>query len=119
MDRLVAYLNTPFDANAETQSRLNQLSTGFLDPMWNQRRQQLEADLLNRGITMGSEAYGGAVRGFEDSRTRAYNDMMLSWQNQAFSQAMAMRNQPISAAPLTDSDWSRKLCSAAVTASSR
>lgn len=95
LDRLGEHINSPFDANEETQRRLTELSSGFLTPEWDRRRQELESNLLNRGLGIGTEAYKTAVQGFEDSRTRAYNDMLLSGRGQAFGEAQYERQRPI------------------------
>lgn len=43
-----------------------------LDPMWNQRQQQLDIQLRNQGLRPGTEAYDTSMREFERARTDAY-----------------------------------------------
>jgi len=62
---------------------------------WNTRRGDLESNLVNRGIRPGSDAYDKTVRGFEQSRNDAENQLLLNGRTQALSQMLAQRNQPI------------------------
>ena len=62
---------------------------------WDTRRAELEASLVNRGIRPGTEAYDRSVRGLEQSRNDADNQLLLNGRNQALSQMTAQRNQPL------------------------
>jgi len=62
---------------------------------WNTRRGDLESSLVNRGIRPGSDAYDKTVRGFEQSRNDAENQLLLGGRQQSLSQLIAERNQPI------------------------
>lgn len=93
--QLEALINSPWDPSTATADRLTDYGRQFLDPYWQKQRETYEADLLNRGIGMGTEAYDRGMQNFGDQQTRAYNDMFLSGQNQAWSQAMAERQRPI------------------------
>lgn len=46
---------------------------GFLDPQWDQTKQQLEDQLSRQGIPVGSAAYGNALKQFDSSKTQAYD----------------------------------------------
>lgn len=46
---------------------------GFLDPQWDQTKQQLEDQLSRQGIPIGSQAYANAMKQFDNSRTQAYD----------------------------------------------
>jgi hypothetical protein len=90
---LEAYVNSPFDPDEASRQRLNDLGREFLDPMWDQQAQTYEANLLNRGIGMGTEAYRNAMQQFGDQRSRAYNDMALHGDQQFFNQAQTERQR--------------------------
>jgi len=48
-----------------------------LDPQWNQKQQQLETQLANRGITRGSSAFAREMANFNRSKTDAYDQANL------------------------------------------
>jgi hypothetical protein len=90
------YMAKPFDGtNDATEARLMELGRKRLDPMFADRRASMEQDLANRGIAMGSRAYESAMRGQSQSENDAYNQLLLTGNQQAFSQGQATRNQPI------------------------
>lgn len=88
-------LNTPFDLNAEADNRYNDLARARLDPQWDQRAQQNEQDLINRGIRPGSEAYDTMQNQFNQNRNDAYNSMYLQGKQLFDTEATAQRNQPL------------------------
>lgn len=81
--------------NAATESRLMELGRSRLDPMFDERWSATEADLLNRGIYPGSEAYERAQKYADFARNDAYTQMMLQGRGQAVQEALTQRNQPI------------------------
>lgn len=90
------YMATPFDgSNDATEARLIELGRKRLDPVFAERRASMEQDLANRGIAMGSKAYDTAMRQFNEGQNDAYNQLLLTGNQQAFSQGQAIRNQPI------------------------
>ena len=90
------YMAQPFDGSFDaTEQRLLELGRKRLDPVFDERRQSLEQDLANRGISMGSKAYDTATRQFNEGQNDAYNQLVLTGNQQAFNQAQATRNQPI------------------------
>lgn len=45
---------------------------GFLDPQWEQQQKDLTDQLSRQGIPIGSDAYGNAMKNFQNSKTQAY-----------------------------------------------
>lgn len=70
------------DDAAATRQRaedaIYQSATSRLDPQWNQRQEQLQNDLANRGISVNSEAYSRAMEDFQRGRTDAYNQAQMA-----------------------------------------
>ena len=52
--------------------------TARLDPQWDQREQQMQQQLSNQGIGLGSEAYSNAQRDFGQQRNDAYQQARLA-----------------------------------------
>ncbi|WP_430439002.1 tail fiber domain-containing protein [Shinella sp.] len=75
--------------NEAVESRLMELGRKRLDPALDQRRKSTEQDLYNRGVRMGSEAYGNSMRGVTEGENDAYNQLLLSGRNQAVNEAMS------------------------------
>lgn len=75
----------------DIDARLMELGRARLDPMFAQRSDALETDLMNRGIRPGSDAYASARDGFGRERTDAYNQLLLTGRGQA----MAEREAPL------------------------
>lgn len=93
---LQGHLSQPFDgSNEATEGRLIELGRRRLDPAFDQRRDALEQDLANRGIGIGSRAYTSAVENLDQARNDATNQLLLSGNQQAFSQRLAERSAPI------------------------
>jgi hypothetical protein len=82
---------------SETESRLNELGRHTLDPQFKQGQDELEQRLYNQGLRPGSEAYDNAMRGFNNQRAAAYNDMFLRGHQTAVNDLMAEYNQPLNA----------------------
>lgn len=94
--RIQQNASNPFtlDNNA-TESRLMELGRKRLDPLLAQQRTARESDLLNRGLTMGSEAYNNALTQVGQQENDAYNQLLLTGRQQAVSELLTERNQPI------------------------
>jgi hypothetical protein len=93
---LRGYLNKPFDgSNEATEARLMELGRKRLDPVLAERDESLRTRLANQGIKAGSQAYDREMRNNWQSDNDAYNNLILSGRQQAFSEAQAERNQPI------------------------
>ena len=94
--RLQTHLASPVNINNETtEARLFGLGRKRLDPVFAERRASLEADLANRGISMNSDAYRSAQRSLGEQENDAFNNLLLSGRQQAVSEALQERNQPI------------------------
>lgn len=90
------YLGHPADLSNEAVSqKLFDLGRKRLDPMFATQRDQMSADLANKGIMIGSKAYDTAQQQQGQNENDAFNQLILNGQNQAFQQAVAQRNQPI------------------------
>jgi hypothetical protein len=93
---LQEYMAKPFDgSNDATEARLMELGRKRLDPLFADQRAAMEQDLANRGIGMGSRAYDSAMNRASQSQNDAYNQLLLTGNQQAFAQGQATRNQPI------------------------
>lgn len=91
-----ALLNTPLNINNEaTEARLMELQQKRMSPVLDQRRKATEADLLNRGITMGSEAYNNSMDAIGRQENDQLNQLMLTGRAQAVQEALTERNQPL------------------------
>lgn len=94
--RIGELLGTPVNLNNDAiEARLMELGRTRLDPLLAQRRQQTETDLLNRGITPGTEAYSRAMQSVGQQENDAYNQLLLQGRGQSVQEALAQRNQPI------------------------
>ncbi len=93
-------------SNNATEGRLDQLASLRLNPMLQQQHSATETDLLNRGITPGTEAYNRAMTLEGQNENDARNQLILSGHGQATQDALSQynanmqgalttRNQPI------------------------
>lgn len=89
------YLAQPGVDSSAAADRLTELGRKRLDPRFDQERGMLDTKLANQGITPGSEAYNREIALFDQGKNDAYNQLYLNGDQQAFSQAIAARNQPI------------------------
>ncbi|MBT1155734.1 tail fiber domain-containing protein [Aminobacter anthyllidis] len=90
------YMAKPFDgSNEAVESRLLDLGRKRLDPLIAQQQDQLATRLANQGIMPGSAAYDRAMAQQGQTANDAYNQLLLTGRGQAFSEAQAVRNQPI------------------------
>jgi hypothetical protein len=95
LGRVNTTMATPFQlGNEATESRLMDLGRRRLDPMLQQQWQSQEADLLNRGVVMGSEAYQRQREQFDQRQNDAYNQLLLTGRQQAGQEMLTERNQP-------------------------
>ncbi len=94
--RIAEHLKTPFtlDNNA-IEGRIGELARERLDPIWQQREDQLDQKMANQGIAPGSQAYTDARRSFDIGRNDAYNSMFIDARGRALSELLTGRNQPI------------------------
>lgn len=82
-------------SNEAVEGRLMELGRSRLDPIFSERSDALETNLINRGIRPGSRAYESMRDTFGRERTDAYNQLLLSGRGQAVSEALAERDQPL------------------------
>ena len=95
-DKIRSLLNDPVDlSNEAVESRLFELGSKRLNPVFTERESQLRADLLNRGIREGTPAFEAEMRRFGEGRNDAFNQLALSGRGQAIQEILAGRNQPI------------------------
>lgn len=94
--RIGTLLGTPVNlSNDATESRLMDLGRKRLDPVLAQRTAATENDLINRGITPGTEAYDRAMKADTQGKNDAYDQLLLGGHSQAVQEALTERNQPI------------------------
>lgn len=90
------YLGEPIDLNnEETEARLYELGSKRLDPRFEREEAAMRTQLSNRGIMEGSEAFDRELEAFRQSKSDAYNQLILGGRGQAVQEQLAERNQPI------------------------
>lgn len=89
------YLAQPFDVNAETENKINELGSARLDPRFAKQMDQQRTQLISSGIRPGTAAYTSAMNDFENTRNDAYNQLALNGRQQAFTEASYERAQPL------------------------
>lgn len=100
LGRVDQSLSQPFDYGsvADVQNAAQGAVTSRLDPMWQQREQALNTQLVNQGLRPGTEAYSNAMRDFNVGRNDAYQQAILAGINtmpQTYQMAQALRSQPL------------------------
>ena len=96
LDKVGGILSQPVNLNNEaTEARLMELGSKRLDPMFQRERQQLEQDMINRGIRPGSAAYDTMQGQFAQNKNDAFNQLLLTGRGQAVQEALTERNQPL------------------------
>jgi hypothetical protein len=94
--KLSGLLNSPFSLdNTAVESRINELARLRLDPQLEQQQTALDTKLANQGIRLGSAAYDRAQLGQGQIANDARNQLLLSGRQQAVSEALTQRNQPL------------------------
>lgn len=90
------YMGEPWQADtSDIESRLFDLGSRTLDPKFANQRADLQTQLSNQGIKLGSAAYDRAMSEMQEGQNSAYNDLALRGRGQAFQELQAQRNQPI------------------------
>lgn len=96
MDFLGHYLGSRQNTNPNRVANyLYDLGEDRLAPRLAQQREQLEAQLANQGIGLGSEAYRSAMNDFHEAENDAYNSLLLNGYDKAWNYMQAERAQPI------------------------
>ena len=90
-DRMATPLDLSYDTNA---MRIADLQRKTLDPMWQQRQNQFDQTMADRGLVPGSQAYTNAARDFGMQRDNAYNNMFLSSWDKANQNAITEYQMP-------------------------
>lgn len=89
-------LNTPFEFN---NSDAEQWAYDLASPRILQQQGQNETDLrtklINSGIRPGTQAWNSEMGRLTNANTDQLNQLALTGRSQAFSEALAQRNQPI------------------------
>ncbi|MBX8825247.1 tail fiber domain-containing protein [Ochrobactrum sp. SFR4] len=94
--KLKEYLNKPFEFNNQDAANwAYDLGAQRLDPRFAQDEDKLRTTLANKGIREGTAAWDTEMARLGQSKNDAYNNLMLTGRGQAFSEALAQRNQPI------------------------
>jgi hypothetical protein len=81
--------------NESTEARLMELGRKRLDPAFANRRGDMQAQLSNQGIKLGSAAYDRAMKGLGEQENDAYNQLLLSGRGQASQEQLTEDNQRI------------------------
>lgn len=77
MGRVDDRLGEGFTFDAGRGTVLSDLKRSMMDPLWKQRKDQLETQLANEGIMPGSDAYETRTRQFGQQQDDAYNKLFL------------------------------------------
>ena len=90
------YLSKPFQFdNQAAADWAYDLGSSRLDPRFAQQEEAVRTRLINQGIRPGTEAYDAEMSRLGQDKNDAYNQLMLQGRGQAFSEALASRNQPL------------------------
>jgi hypothetical protein len=81
--------------NEAVESRLFDLGSQRLDPMFAQREEDLRSRLANQGIRAGTEAYDREMANFSQGQNDAYNQLLLDGRGQASQELLTEDNQRI------------------------
>ena len=89
-------LSQPVDlSSSATEDYLYGLASPEFNQQWDQQQAQLETQLANQGIAVGSQAYTDAMNNFGQQKTDAWDQLLLSGHQTATSDILAERNQPL------------------------
>lgn len=99
----VSGINSDFTGERQrVEDALYGSATKRLDPQFDQREEGIRSQLMNQGIREGSEAWGNAMREFENQRSDAYGDARDrsiaaggAEQSRLFADALAARQQGV------------------------
>lgn len=93
--RIGSILSTPFNANKSVEDKIDALGAARLDPQFARASDALTTKLSNQGLQPGSAAWNAQMTQFQQGKNDAYNQLYLGGNQQAFTQSLADRNQPI------------------------
>ena len=90
------YLNKPFEFNnSDAEKWAFDLASPRIRQNQMQAEDTLRSTLANKGIREGSAAWNAEMSRMTNANTDQMNQLALTGRGQAFSEAMASRNQPI------------------------
>lgn len=90
------HLSQPFQFdNQDAANWAYDLGAQRLDPRFERDEASLRTRLINQGIRPGTAAYDAEMGRLGENKNDAYNQLMLTGRQQAFSENLATRNQPI------------------------
>lgn len=100
LDQTTASLERPQDFGSvqDIADQSYAAQTARLDPQWEARKGQFDAQMANQGIAAGGEAYDNAAREFGQQRNDAYmqaRQAALSTMPQTYQLSAAQRMQPL------------------------
>lgn len=89
-------LNTPFEfTNRDAETWAYDLASPRILQQQSQNEEQLRSVLANKGLREGSAAWNSEMQRLTNANTDQLNQLALTGRSQAFSEALAQRNQPI------------------------
>lgn len=94
--KLKEYLNSPFEfTNRDAETWAYDLASPRILQQQAQNEEQLRSVLANKGLREGSAAWNSEMQRLTNANTDQLNQLALTGRSQAFSEALAQRNQPI------------------------
>lgn len=94
--KLTGLLDSPLKlGNEATEARLDELARARIDPQFERQRNALENKLYNQGVMPGSQAYKEAMDEIGRQENDARNQLYLTGRQQANTELLTERNQPI------------------------
>lgn len=95
-EKLQGYLNTPFEFNNQDAADWAfDLASSRILPQQQKNEQALRSQLINSGLRPGTQAWDSEMQRLTMANTDQLNQLALTGRGQAFSEALAQRNQPI------------------------
>lgn len=90
------YLKKPFEYNnQDAENWAYDLGAQRLDPRFAQQENDTRSRLIAQGIRPGTAAWDREMTNLSQSKNDAYNQLMLTGRQQAYTEALQERNQPI------------------------
>lgn len=94
--RMRDYLNEPFEyTNQDAENWAWDLASPRILQQQQQNEQALRTQLINSGLRPGTSAWNSEMTRLTNANTDQLNYLALTGRQQAFSEALAARNQPI------------------------
>ncbi len=96
IDRVGDILSKPVDlSNRAVEDWIYSHASPRMTSQFAQQGQNMEQDLINRGVTMGSEAYNNAHELQNQRENDAWNQLYLNGRQQGVQEMLTSRNQPL------------------------